>query len=134
MKNTFRWFFAGAALLGLALVTGCNTVSIQTNQYIGLPSYPPTDPATVQIMRTEPSQRNVRLGEITCEPASLNTPVPKIEAKLQQAAAKIGANAVVVVVDRTQNMGAVVTGGWYNRQVSPIIGRVIVGVAIRYTP
>ena len=99
----------------------------------GVPSYAPTDPATVQITREQPTKPHVQIGEIVCEPSSLNTPVPKIEAKLQQAGAKIGANAVVIVVDRTQSVGAVVMGGWYNRQVSPIMGRVIVGVAIRYT-
>lgn len=133
MKTLVRCLTSLAAVATLVALTGCNTISMQTNQYIGLPMYPPTDPATVQIMRVEPTKPNVRLGEITCEPSSMNTPVPKIEAKLQQAAAKLGANAVVIVVDRTQNMGAVVTGGWYNRQVSPVIGRVIVGVAIRYT-
>jgi hypothetical protein len=133
MKNLIRCLLSLMALGLLVLATGCNTVSTQTNQYLGLPTYPPTDPTTVQILRAAPTQPHVRLGEITCEPSSMNTPVPKIEAKLQQAGAKLGANAVVIVVDRTQNMGAIVTGGWYNRQVSPVIGRVIVGVAVRYT-
>ena len=121
---------AAATLLAL---TGCNTISVQSNQYVGVQTYPPTDPATVQVMRTEPTRPNVKLGEVTVEPSSMDTPVSKIEAKLQAAAAKMGANAVVIVVDRTQQMGATVSGGWYDRQVSPVIGRVIVGVAIRYT-
>jgi hypothetical protein len=133
VKRRIHWFISCAAITGLMAVTGCNTISLQTNQYIGVPTYPPTDPATIQVMRTEPTRPNVKLGEITVEPSSMNTPVAKIESKLQEAAAKMGANAVVIVVDRTQNMGAVVTGGWYNRQISPVIGRVIVGVAIHYT-
>ena len=133
MKSRIQRLVLCTALIGLLAVTGCNTISLQTNQYIGVPTYPPTDPTTVQVMRTEPTQPNVKLGEITVEPSSMDTPVAKIEAKLQAAAAKMGANAVVIVVDRTQNMGAVVTGGWYNRQISPVIGRVIVGVAIHYT-
>jgi hypothetical protein len=133
MKNRIQRLVSCTALIGLLAATGCNTISLQTNQYIGVPTYPPTDPATVQVMRTEPTRPNVKLGEITVEPSSMDTPVAKIEAKLQAAAAKMGANAVVIVVDRTQNMGAVVTGGWYNRQISPVVGRVIVGVAIHYT-
>ena len=133
MKTSIRYFVSAAAAATLLVVSGCNTINLQTNQYIGVQTYPPTDPATIQVMRTEPTRPNVKLGEITVEPSSMDTPVSKIEAKLQAAAAKMGANAVVIVVDRTQQMGAVVTGGWYDRQVSPVIGRVIVGVAIRYT-
>jgi hypothetical protein len=121
----------GAATLVWA--TGCNTISVQTRQDIGVPTFAPTDPTTVQIMRTAPIRPHVRLGEITVEPPSVDTPVAQIEVKLQQAAAKIGANAVVIVVDRTQVVGASVVGGWYDRQLSPDIGRVIIGVPIHYT-
>ena len=133
MKRLARWSLSLAALASLAVLTGCNTIAIQTNQYVGVPIYPPTDPATIQIMRTAPTRPNVKLGEITVEPSSMNTPVAQIEAKLQAAAAKLGANAVVIVADRTQQMGAVVTGGFMDRELSPVIGRVIVGVPIRYT-
>ncbi len=121
------------SLVALLATTGCNTISVQTRQDIGVPTFAPSDPTTVQILRTEPTKPHVRLGEITVEPPSVETPVPQIEAKLQQAAAKLGANAVVIVVDRTQVMGATVMGGWYNRQVSPDIGRVVIAVPIRYT-
>jgi hypothetical protein len=39
---------------------------------------------------------------------------------------------VVIVYDQTQTVGAFVTGPWYGRTVSPIEGRVIKAVAIRY--
>jgi hypothetical protein len=133
MTTITRCLITFAAAVFLFTLTGCNTVSTRTTPFVGVPSYPPTDPATVQITRAQPTQAHVQIGEIVCEPSSLSTPVPKIEAKLQQAGAKLGANAVVIVADRTQSVGAVVMGGWYSRQVSPIIGRVIVGVAIRYT-
>ena len=120
----------GAALLA---VTGCNTVSVQSKQYLGVPMYAATDPAAVQILHAQPSAPHVRLGEITVEPSG-NPTVAEIEAKLQGAAAKMGANAVVIVLDQTMVMGAVVSGPWWGRTVSPETGRVIVGVAIRYTP
>jgi hypothetical protein len=44
-----------------------------------------------------------------------------------------GAGAVVVIRDSTQVTGAVVTGPLWARSVSQITGRVIVGVAIKYT-
>ena len=124
----------GLLLVAVALpfLTGCQTVSVQSTQYIGVPSYPPTDPATIQILRTEPTQPNIRLGEITLEPSSQSTPAPEIEQKLRQAAAKMGANAAVIVADRTAIMGGVVTGPWWGRSVQPTYGRVVVAVAIRY--
>ena len=45
----------------------------------------------------------------------------------------MGANAVVIVADHTQIVGAVVSGPLWARSVNTITGRVIVGVAIRYT-
>jgi uncharacterized protein YbjQ (UPF0145 family) len=75
----------------------------------------------------------VQLGQVTAEPSSDSVPNQKIEQALQTAAAKMGANAVVIIADRTQTMGAVVTGPLWARQVNTIAGRVIVGVAIRYT-
>ena len=120
----------GGALL--ALLSGCSTVSIQSTAYLGTPNYPPTDPATVEILNTAPTKPHVRLGEITAEPSG-NPTKEEISQKLQAAAAKMGANAVVIVSDRTQIMGGVVTGGWYDRQIAAVEGRVITAVAIRYT-
>jgi hypothetical protein len=132
MKIITRLF----GVLGLSalavFVTGCNTVSVQSTQYIGVPSYPPTDPLSVQILRQPPTAPNIRLGEITVEPQG-NPTKEVIETKLQQAAAKLGASAVVIVADRTMVTGATVMGPWWGRSVTPDMGRVIIGVAIRYT-
>jgi hypothetical protein len=114
-------------------VTGCNTVSTTSHQYLGGATYPPTDPATIQILRVEPTRPNVQLGQIQAEPSSDSVPNLQIEQALQKKAAKMGANAVVIVADRTQVMGAVVNGPLWARSVDTITGRVIVGVAIRYT-
>ena len=134
MKNKGKAILT--ALLSIAVIlslgTGCSTVSVSTNQYLGIPAYPPTNPASVEILRTEPLRPHERLGEITLEPQG-DPPVTKIEEKMREAAAKMGANAAVLVVDRTMRMGAVVTGGWYGRQISPNFQRVIIAVAIKYT-
>jgi hypothetical protein len=127
--RSFAWFAAAAVALAL---TGCNTVSTSIRQDIGGPTYPPTNPAQVQILRTVPTRPHVRLGEVTAEPSSDSVPVTEIEAALRKAAAKMGADAAVVVYDKTQTTGAYVTGPWWGRQVQEIQGRVIIAVAIKY--
>jgi len=130
---SFRCLPTFATAVIVLLVTGCNTVSINSNQYIGGPIYAATNPASVQILRTPPSRPHVRLGEVTAEPSSDSVSVQKIEAALQKAAAKMGANAVVIVYDRTQVTGYFLNGPWYGRSIERTEGRVIIGVAIRYT-
>jgi energy-converting hydrogenase Eha subunit F len=132
-KPKFRCPALFAAVVALSVLTGCNTVSINSNPYVGVPQYPPSNPAQIQILRKEPVQPYVQLGEVRAEPASDSVSVQQIEAALRKAAAKMGANAVVIKYDRTEVTGAMVTGPSYGRSVQQIVGRVIVGVAIRYT-
>lgn len=113
-------------------LTGCDTVSVSSTQYIGGPIYAPSNPAQVQILRIMPNRTHARLGEVTAQPSSQDVGVQKIDAALRKAAAKMGADAVVIVSDRTQVTGAIVTGPWYARTVQQTTGRVIVGVAIKY--
>ena len=133
MKRQIRWLISCAALTGLLAVTGCNTVSTSSRQYPGGPTYPPTDPLQVQILRAAPTRPHVQLGQVQAEPSSDSVGAAKIEQALQKAAAKMGADAVVIVADRTQAMGAIVTGPLWARSVDTITGRVIIGVAIHYT-
>jgi hypothetical protein len=133
MKSPFPLFIVFAAVVALFAVTGCKTVSISSTQYIGGPIYAPSDPAQIQILRSPPNRPNVRLGEVTAVPSSDSVPVQKIEAKLRNAAARMGADAVVIVSDRTQVTGAIVTGSWYGRTIQQTTARVVVGVAIKYT-
>ena len=120
------------ALVLLALATGCNIVSVQSKQYLGVPSYPPTDPATMQILQAQPTTPNVKLGEITLQPQG-NAAKAELEKKLAVAAAKMGANAVVIVQDQTMVFGTTIMGPWWSQTASPDVGRVIVGVAVRFT-
>lgn len=121
-----------AAIALAGLVTGCNTVSVGSKQYLGVAAYPPTDPASIQILQAQPTAANVKLGQITLQPAG-NPPRARIEEKLRLAASKMGANAVVIVADQTMVFGTTVMGPWWSQRVSPDVGRVIVGEAIRYT-
>ncbi len=132
MKTMTRILTLGLATAALFLVTGCQTVSINSTQEIGGPTYPPSDPATVQILRTVPTKPHVRLGEVRAEPSDESVSAAKIEEALRKAAAKMGADAAVVVLDQTQVTGAYVTGPWYGRSIQRIEGRVIIAVAIKY--
>ena len=132
MKITIRPLSLFTAVVALFALSGCNTVSTTSTQYIGVQQFPPSNPATVQILRTEPTRPHIKLGEIRAEPSSTSVDVTKIEMVLREKAAKMGADAAVVVADRTQVTGAMVVGGWMDRSVEPIEGRVIIAIAIKY--
>ncbi|HEX5219024.1 MAG TPA: hypothetical protein VFZ59_05605 [Verrucomicrobiae bacterium] len=132
VKTLARSLCLSLAAALLLATTGCQTVSVTSTQEIGGPTFPPTDPATVEILRTEPTRPHVRLGEVRAEPSDEEVSASKIEDALRKAAAKLGANAAVVVYDRTQVTGAYVTGPWYGRSIEQIQSRVVIAVAIRY--
>ena len=118
---------------GLLAVTGCKTVPTRWHQYLGVQAFPPSDSAQVQILRAMPTRPNVKLGEVQAQPSSSSVGNPQIEQALRKAAAQLGANAVVIVSDHSQVVGATVTGPPWARSVNNISGRVIIGIAIRYT-
>lgn len=115
----------------IVLLTGCQTVSTSHIQDVGGPRYAPSTPAQVEILRTAPTRPHVRLGEIRAEP-SQNIDVAKIEEALRQEAAKLGADAALVVSDQTQIIGAQISGHLLNRSLDLREGRLIVAVAIKY--
>jgi hypothetical protein len=133
MKTVSRILGFFAVLVALLAVTGCKTVSVSAIQYVGGPIYAPSNLAQIQILRTPPTRANIRLGEVRAEPSSDSVSVQQIETKLREAAAKMGADAVVIVSDRTQVTGAYITDPWYGRSIQQTTGRVIIGVAIKYT-
>ncbi len=133
MKTATRYVTIIAGVAALCVLTGCKTVSVSSHQYLGGTTYPPSDPAQVQILRTEPTRPHVRLGQVQAQPSSSSVPNAQIEQALQKAAAKMGADAVVVVQDTTQVTGAYVSGPLWARSVNQVTGRVIVGIAIKYT-
>lgn len=107
-------------------------MSTRIQPYLGGPTFPPTDPAHVEILRSEPVRPLYRLGEVFVEPSGDPT-VAQYEQALREAGAQMGANAVVVVFDRMQVVGTAVSGPWWAPMASPIVGRVVVGLAIRYS-
>ena len=117
--------------LTLPLLTGCSSVAVRTVRFTEVPPYPPTFPDIVQVLRAAPMRPHARLGEVYVEPEG-NASADAIEAGLQKGAAPLGADAVVIVADRTLKMGALVETSWEKRDLLPTPDRVVVGVAIRY--
>lgn len=124
-------FVSGMAIA--CLLVSCASIDSHSTQYVGAPHPPPTDPPWVEILRTTPTRPHDRIGEVKVE-ASTNPapPVADVEKRFRQEAAKIGADAVVVVYDRIQPVGAYVSGPWWGGSVNTISGRVLIGVAIKY--
>jgi hypothetical protein len=114
-----------------ALVCGCSSVSTHINPYLGIASFPATDPAHVQILAAEPKDRkHDRLGEVFLDVEG-NPAKATLEKKLRAAAANLGADAAFVVSDQTRIFPVVYVNYWgpYWTQ-DPRRG--IVAVAIRF--
>src|SRR5262249_26342311 len=111
----------------------CASIEATTTQYVNAPQLAPTDPAAVKIVRTEPLEAHERLGEVVLD-MSISTPPPieAVEATLADESAKLGANALVVVVARLQPSDNYVTGTYWGRPYDSVIGRKTIGVAIKY--
>jgi hypothetical protein len=119
-----------AATLAASCVS-CSSVSASSERLIGSPAYPATRPENILILRREPRKPHVRLGHVYIEPSG-TPPVEDIEKAIRDEAAKLGADAAVIVLDRTRRVGTVYEGPWWDRHAYPITGRKIVAVAIKY--
>jgi hypothetical protein len=121
-----------AAIVACALAA-CASIDATTLQYVGAPTFAATDPAKVQILRTEPTKPHDKLGEIDID-ASIDPapPIAQIEEKLRTEGAKMGADAVVVVLDRVSVVGVALMGPYWGRSAQTIDGRRVVGIAIHY--
>jgi hypothetical protein len=119
-----------AAVLAVA---GCASTNVSTIPYPNVGDFPPTEPARVQILRAEPARSHVKLGEITVDASSSPPPTAQeIDGMLRVAAAKLGADAAVVVVDTTQPGLPVASGTWWGRTPMSRAAREVIAVAVKY--
>jgi len=131
--RTCELWRTGLTLAVTSLLVSCASLDSHTTQYVGAPHPPPTNPATVEILRAAPTRPHERIGEVKVEASTDPAPpIVDIETRLRKEAAKIGGDAVVVVFDRIQPVAAYVSGPWWGGTVSSISGRVLIGVAIKY--
>lgn len=133
MKNSYCHISCRVLLLAATLaLCGCSSIAVNTKAYLGSPNFAPGDPARVQILAAEPKQPKERLGEVMLSVEG-SPSRQKLEAKLKQAAAKLGADAVFVVYDKTHVFPVVYAGWWGGPYgVSEDIRRDIIAVAIKY--
>lgn len=124
---------AGGLTAAFLALSGCATVDAQTTAYVGVEHPAPTLASEVVVLRTEPLRPHVRLGEVlidaSVEPAP---PITEVEQKLREESAKLGGDAVVVVYDHIQAVGAYVRGGVWSRDIETIEGRKLKGIVIKY--
>jgi len=120
------------AALGF-LLAACGGIIAQRTEYVGAPHYPHTDPGSIAVLHSEPARPHDRLGEILLDCSSGSPPsVAEVEARLRTEAAKMGADAAVVVYDGLGPTGFVLSGSNWNRSIEKNTGRKVIGVAIKY--
>jgi len=96
--------------------------------YPGAPHFSPTNPANIELMRRDPKREHIRLGEVWIKPDRGMSRV-YVEGLLREQAAAMGADAIVIVVDRYFRE-AIAYNYWGGAAV--YYERQIVGVAIRF--
>lgn len=112
------------AISVVLLLTACMTTNmVRVLPRVGMPTYPPTDPSTILVLREEPSAPHDVLGQIVIEPETV-LPMSKIEQMLRQEAARMGADAVVIVSDMNMRVG--------ESREEMVGGQVVAANAIRY--
>ncbi len=117
------------------LLTACASIDITTTPFIGAPHVPPTNPDSVVILQSAPKQTDTyeRLGEIRLDATSSPAPpITEIEARLRKEAAKLGADAVIVILDRIQPIAAYYSGGYPVQSLNTVTGHRFIGIAIKY--
>ena len=132
MNTKISYLTLIAAVAALFVGAGCNTIATNTNRYPGIPTFPPSDPANVEVLRAEPARPHVRLGEVRAETSDTSVDVKTIETAMREQAAKLGADALVVIVDRVEGPRTPFVGGWRTRSAEPVPQRVLIGVAVKY--
>jgi hypothetical protein len=117
-----------AILISAGLIACMLLPSSGITYYPGAPKFSPTSSGQVAMLREEPQQANVQLGEVWVNPQP-GSSLSYVENQLKQQAATLGANAVVVIYDKFSN-GQVASGFGQGPKVAPTNG--VVGVAVRY--
>jgi len=119
----------------LALVIVSCAPPLRVNYFPGAPSYPPTSPGSVDLLRFEPRRPHEAFAEIRYDPpAGMNR--SEVEWKLREKGATIGADALVIEVDTVYRERVwvgpyrVYRGRRLHRTV--VRDHIIVAIAIRY--
>jgi hypothetical protein len=120
----------GCLALAAVLALAACASNVSTIQYPNVGAYAPSDPAKVQILRAAPTRPTVQLAEINVD-APTGTPMPEIEGQIRAAAAKLGADAAVIVVNTVEPSAPVARGSW-GSFTAPQTNKGVVAVAVKY--
>jgi len=132
-KLTTLWFMGFLLAVLTGSVCSCSSVNAHTTQYAGAPSLPPTQAANVRILRFEPAQPSLQLGEIVVNTTpSTVQPTGEVEDKLREEAAKLGADAVVVVDARIQQEGEAYDPYSSDAPLETVYGERVIAKAIKF--
>ena len=120
-------------ILAFLLLASCSTITVESKRYPEVPVYAQIDLEGIEILRSEPKRPYQKLGEIYLQPNG--NPSPKeILKKFKKAAAKMGADAVILVADKfALTGGQVADPEWWNPKLSGRSDRIIIGVAIWFS-
>lgn len=131
MNQFVRFSGTSLALLVCLFLSGCASISERTNEYLGAPKFPPSDPSSVQILQGEPQQAKERLGEIILT-VDGKPKREELERRLREGAARLGADAVFIAYDK-MHVFPVMHGDWWwgPTYVGEDSLRKIVGVAVK---
>ncbi len=131
--SAFQAFAVATGLFAAVVITGCGSLSTETIQYLGVNRHPPSDASRIVILHEPPERAHEKLGEVVASVSLKPSPsVEKIESALRRRAADLGAEAILLVKDQVEMTGSWVSGPYWAPTISPILSRVIVGIAIRY--
>ncbi|MGZ5439837.1 MAG: hypothetical protein ACXWFJ_08300 [Candidatus Aminicenantales bacterium] len=122
-----KWIPALILAMLLPSVAACARYS-GYHYYPHTPRFGPTDPARVDLLRREPRRDHIRIGEVWIRPTRQMDRY-YVEGLLRDRAARMGADALVIVADRYFQEGVVYN---YWRGARSVNARQIVGIAIRY--
>lgn len=103
--------------------------AMRVNYFSNVPRFPPTSPASVDLIRYEPPRPHFAIAEIIYNPPAVLSRL-EVESRLKEKGAAIGAHALVIEVDNIFRERVWVGPYRVHRRVYR--DRVIVGIAIRY--
>ena len=121
-------------LAAFILLSGCSHVTVETKRNPDTGVYAPVPYKSVAILRSPPQEKYQAIGEIHIQPKANEKPSPgEILKEFRKAAAKIGADAVVLVADPAGLTGGPVAGSeWWKGGSGRGDRHTVVGVAIWY--
>ena len=105
-----------AILLVVLALEGCGSVSSHSMMYAAVPRYPASNPEKIEILQHEPARRHQRLGEVFVD-TSEDPMQSRVDSTLREEAARLVADAVFLVVDRSRVTSYVTVDPFWGRRV-----------------